>query len=77
MVYLIICFACIAVLLCIAVLYNTGHMPFNHKPLAFVIGIAAFASFYMASDNGEIHILSERIAKVIVSIVQFITHLVR
>lgn len=75
MTYLIIVGVCLVALSCIAALYCTGHMPFNHKPLAFLIGMVGFFSFYMANDNGEIHVLSERIARVIVKIVQVVVHL--
>ena len=75
MTYLILCFICIALLACLAAGSIFGLLRYNIKPLAFVIGMAGFALFYMAQSDGEIHNLSLRMAKMIVRMVQFVVHL--
>lgn len=70
MTYLQLCFLCIGILAIIAVLRLMKIVTFRIEPLALVIGIAAFICFYLAQSNGEIHNLSQRIAVVIVRIVQ-------
>lgn len=77
MTYITICFICIAALAIIAVLLRMGAISFNIKPLALIIGIAAFVLFYLAQSNGEIHTLSVRMAEKIVKGVQWFCSLAR
>ena len=77
MTYTIICFLCIAVLAAIVVLLRLGVISFNVKPLAFIIGIGALILFYKAQSDGEIHVLSVRIAEMIVGAVQWVLGFVR
>ena len=71
MTYIIICFLCIIALALLAIAAHLNIARFNIKPLALPIGIAAFVCFYIAQSNGEIHIISVRMARWIVAVVQW------
>ncbi len=70
--YLDICFLCIGVLAVLSALRLMGKIPFEIPFLPPILAIVGLVCFYFAVSHGEVHELSQRIAKVIVKIVQII-----